>query len=629
LNLVIVESPAKGHTIEKYLGKDFKVAASFGHVRNLPKKELGVEVDKDFEAKYIIMPKSRKTITYLKSQLEKADKLYIATDFDREGEAIGWHIVQALRLGQSKKRYSKNQKNAIAKIFRITFHEITKTAILEAVKNPRDIDMNLVNAQQARRILDRLVGYKLSPFLWAKVAKGLSAGRVQSVALRLIVQREREIDKFVPTEYWSVEATLSKKGQKDQNFKAILIEADGKPFGELEIKTAKQAKQILVELAGAKYQVAAIKQEKKPQYPFPPFTTSTLQQDGYYKLKFSAKKTMKLAQDLYEAGYITYMRTDSTNLSWLAINSMRKYISANFGEKYLPAKPRVYKSKKAFIQEAHEAIRPTYVSNEKLKIKNEKITEDHQKLYDLIWARSVACQMKEAIFDQIEVKISAAKYIFKATGKTLDFDGFLKVYPLKIAQITIPSLNISEILALLKLDQIQHFTKPPYRYTQATLVKVLEEKGIGRPSTYVPIISIIIERGYVIMQRGYSERSEKKGTYFYPTDIGKIVNDMLVAHFPAIVDFGFTANLEQDLDEVAHGNKKYVEVLKAFYLPFEQQIKQKTKEVPKKDMSKFEIKEKCPKCGGKLVMRLSKFGQFLGCQNYPKCKHTQSLKNKK
>ena len=495
--------------------------------------------------------------------------------------------------------------------------------------------------------MDRLVGYKLSPFLWKKVAFGLSAGRVQSVTVRLVVEREREIEAFVPKEYWQIWAELKKRsalpvrvgaptpgdpsssdlvseseppdvlGNASLKFKALLVERDGKPLGKLSIKTKADAQKMLDVLKGAIYKVRDIKEEEIKKYPFPPFITSTLQQEAFRKLGFSAKKTMFLAQQLYEKGLITYHRTDSTNLSQLALNSIRKYIKEKYGKKYLPERARFYKTKVLKAQEAHEAIRPAYIKKSKIQNPNSKITEDHQKLYDLIWRRTVACQMKEAILDtekvQIEAKGKTKNYTFLAEGQTVKFDGFLKVYPVGIREIFLPRLFINEILQLVKLYKEQHFTQPPPRYTEATLIKDLEKEGIGRPSTYAPIISTIYERGYV----------GRSGPYLFPKEIGFVVNDLLVKHFENVVDLKFTAKMEKELDEIAEGKKKYEEVCQNFWLPFSKNLAKKEKELKKKELTEEETEEICEKCGGKMVIKLGRFGKFLSCSNFPTCKNAK------
>ena len=600
MNLVIVESPTKSRTLQGFLGPKYRVLSSYGHIRDLPKAELGVDVEKDFEPKYVIPLKSKKTIQLLKNESQKTDLVILATDEDREGEAIAWHLTQALNLN-GQKPYQ-----------RIVFHEITKGAIEEAFKNPRKIDMALVDAQQARRILDRIVGYKLSPFLWKKVARGLSAGRVQSVAVRLVVEREREIENFVPQEYWSIVALLKKI--KNGQFEATLIKKDGETIPKLGIKTKKEAEKIVKDLKGAEYKVNDVEKKETKKNPFPPFTTSTLQQEAFRKFRFPAKLTMSIAQNLYERGFITYHRTDSLSLSNLALNTAKKFITQNYGQNYYQF--RKYKAK-GKVQEAHEAIRPTYPDRvpEKLKIQN-KLDDNQFWLYDLIWRRFVACQMSQALFDSTTVDTSAKNYLFRATGQTLKFDGFLKVYPIKFEEATLPVLKKEELLELIKLNPLQHFTQPPPRYTEATLIKALEVEGIGRPSTYAPIISTIQERNYI-------EKDKKR--YFQPTEIGLVVNDLLVEHFPKIVDIKFTAHLEEDLDEIAQGQRKWKKIVAEFYGPFSQNLEQKYKDVSKKEFTEIPTEKICPKCGSPLLIRLGKFGKFYACSKFPKCKYTESL----
>lgn len=604
MHLVVVESPAKGKTIEKFLGSDFKVHASYGHVRDLPKSKLGVDIDKNFKAEYVIIPKAKKNLTFLKDLAKKADSLVLATDFDREGEAIAWHLLQALL----PKSHCPNPE-----IKRITFTEITKHAIQNAIKHPRQIDMDLVYSQQARRVLDRLVGYKLSPLLWKKVAYGLSAGRVQSVAVRLIVEREREIEAFKPEEYWEIWAEFEKDKEK---FRAILIAKDEKSiYGERSraIKSDADAKKILDDLKNTTYKVKNIKEEEVKRHPSPPFITSTLQQEAFRSYSFSAKKTMFLAQRLYEKGLISYHRTDSTNLSQLALNSARKYIKKNFGEKYLPAAARLYQTKVLKAQEAHEAIRPTHFN--RTKISSAEIDKDHQKLYNLIWTRTIASQMNEAILNSVKVDIEAKKYTFLAQGQNIKFDGFLKVYPISIQESTLPKLKINEVLELIDLIKEQHFTKPPSRYTDASLIKALEKEGIGRPSTYAPILSTVQERGYV----------GKSKQYLYPQEMGTVVNDLLTKHFADIVDLKFTAKMEGHLDDIAEGKKKYGEVTANFWKPFSKNLAEKEVELSKSEFTQEETNEICEKCGGKMVIKLGRFGKFLACSNYPECKNTKPI----
>jgi len=612
MHLVIVESPAKAKTIEKYLGKDYKVLASFGHVRDLPEKNIGIDTDKNYEPQYQILPKAKKTISALKEALARAEDVYLATDLDREGEAISWHLTYALGLNKKKGEPVK----------RITFHEITKTAIENAVKNPRQIDVNLVDAQQARRVLDRLVGYKLSPLLWKKVKKGLSAGRVQSVAVRLVVEREKEIQDFKPKEYWLIGVVLKKTGQKIE-FPAYLVEAEGKPVGKMDIKNAEVAERIEKNLTGASYKVLDVKHEDSIRRPSAPFTTSTLQMEASRKLGFSPKQTMVLAQHLYEAGHITYMRTDSTNLSNEAVGAIRAMVQNQFGVPYLSKSIRNYATKTKHAQEAHEAIRPTHLANL-------QVTEDRrgQKLYDLIWKRTVATQMSDAIFDILTVKIEGvgeSRYVFQARGESLKFDGFMKLYTeskdeeVEEGDQKIPQLQAGEALNFLKMIKDQKFTEPPKRYTEATLVKKLESLGIGRPSTYAPTLDTIQKREYVFLE-------EKK---FKPSEIGTIVTNLLVKHFSTIVDYKFTARMEDEFDEIAEGKLKWTEVIDEFYKPFAETLAKKSKEIDKNEvMPVEELGEACPECGKPLLIRLGRFGKFIACSGYPTCRYSRPIETK-
>jgi len=608
MQLVIVESPTKSKSLQKFLGTNFRVLASFGHVRDLPEDEFGIEVEKDFKPKYLIIPRAKKTIKILKDNVQKADLTTLAMDPDREGEAIAWHLTQIFNLN-GKKPYQ-----------RIVFHEITRPAIEEAFKNPRKIDFNLVNAQQARRILDRIVGYKLSPFLWKKVARGLSAGRVQSVTVRLVVEREREIENFVPKEYWTIVAQLQKCNEERARYiEALLVKKDNKAIPKLGIKTKEEAEKIVKDLEGAEYKVINIEKKEIKRNPLPPFITSTLQQEAWKRFHFPAKLTMQISQQLYETGKITYHRTDSLNLSNLSLFAAKKFIIDNFGKNYWAGFLRRYRAK-GRVQEAHEAIRPTYPKNTPEKL-SKKLEENQLKLYDLIWRRFIACQMAQAIFDSTVVDVLATRdkkqktsYTFRATGQILKFDGFLRVYPIKYEEIELPSLEINGILELIKLIPLQHFTQPPPRYNEATLIKTLEENGIGRPSTYAPILTTIQERNYI-------EKDERR--FFRPTEIGTVVNDLLVNHFPEIIDINFTAKMEEDLDEIAEGEKEWIPVIKEFYTSFEENLKRKYKEV----LKKVEKTEKiCPKCGAPMVIRIGKFGKFFACSRFPKCKYTESLK---
>ena len=601
MNLVIVESPAKGRTIEKYLGKDYKVLASFGHVRDLPNKTLGVNIKKDFEPSYVIPGKARKVIKNLKDEITKTDDLYLATDYDREGEAIAWHLIEAIKPKKEAKR--------------ITFHEITKQAIEEAIKHPRGIDLDLVDAQQARRVLDRLVGYKLSPFLWKKVAQGLSAGRVQSVAVRLIVEREAEIRKFKPEEFWTIEAMLTSKKHPDKTFKAILSERNGKKIDKLSIKNQKEAEKYLSELENAKYIITDIKIDEKKRYPAPPFTTSTLQQEAGAKLHFAARQTMRLAQNLYENGLITYMRTDSVQVALEALKEAQRVITDKFGKAYSLESPRFYKTKTKGAQEAHEAIRPTNLS---VSAEGVNLSEGEARLYDLIWKRMLASQMKEAVLDETNLKIKAGEFGFTSTGSKIKFNGFLKVYRVDDQKENIlPSLEVGEILNLEKLDKIQHFTESPPRFTEGSLIRELEKRGIGRPSTYAPTISTIQDRGYV-------EKIEGK---FIPKEIGEAVNNLLVEHFPEVVDYNFTAKMEENLDEIAEGKLKWQPVIKEFYEPFSKQLSNKMETVQKNGLEKV-TSEKCPNCNKNLVEKFGRFGKFLACSGFPECKFTKPIIDK-
>lgn len=607
-NLVIVESPTKARTLQRFLGNEYQIEASMGHVRDLPKSEFGVDVLHDFKPEYIIPRDKRKTVNGLKKLAQEAKILYLATDPDREGEAIAWHLEQVVS-GKSKD----------SEIKRVVFHEITEDAIKEAFANPRQIDIKLVDAQQARRILDRLVGYKLSPLLWQKVKKGLSAGRVQSVTLRLIVEREREITAFKSEEYWIIEAELAGKEDKKESFLATLIEKDGK---KLEINNKDESDRHVKNLEKATYNVSKITQKEVRRYPYPPFITSTLQQTSSNRLGFSAKKTMMLAQNLYEHGFITYMRTDSVNLAPSAISGVRAYIEQYIGRAYLPKSPRLYKSRSKNVQEAHEAIRVTDVRRQSSEIGPQMgLNRDHARLYDLIWKRFVASQMSEAIVDQTTIDVSANSYLLRATGSVIRFEGWLKLYGKDIEdgegekKQVLPTLTESQLLNLIQLLPSQHFTQPPPRYTEASLIKKLEELGIGRPSTYAPIISTIQERFYV-------ERTERK---FVPTTLGFAVTDFLEEYFPNILDYSFTAQMEDELDEIAKGERLWQPIIREFYKPFEERIEKTSLHAEKVKMAVELAGKKCPKCGNELVVRVGKFGKFLACSTFPKCRHTETI----
>lgn len=591
--LVVVESPTKAKTIQKFLGTKYLIKSSFGHVRDLPKRELGVDVDKNFEVKYVVPVKAKKVITDLKKDLKNADRVILATDQDREGESISWHLAQALKLENPE---------------RIVFHEITKEAIDEALAHPGKIDMNLVNAQQARRVLDRIVGYKLSPFLWKKINKGLSAGRVQSVATRLVVEKEEEIQKFVAEEYWQIEAQFNKDNAV---FSAWLTKENGKTIDKLAIKNEDEAKAILQKLDSATYQITSIEKKETKKNPLAPFTTSTLQQTAANKFGYSSKMTMTLAQKLYEQGFITYHRTDSLNLSQSSLVAAKEYITQNLGEKYF--KGAVFRAGKN-AQEAHEAIRPTTPKNSP-DVMKEKLEGAQLKLYTLIWQRFIACQMMPAIFDATSIEISAGQYGFGANGQMLKFDGFLKIYPMKFSENDLPALAEKEILHLKEILPTQHFTEPPARYNEASLIKALEKHGIGRPSTYAPTISTIQTRNYIA-------KNEQKR--FYPTEMGTIVTKMLVENFPEIVDIDFTAKMEKELDEIAEGKDTWEKTCRDFYGPFAKNLKEKYQDVAKENLD-IQTDKVCPKCSKPMVEKMGRFGRFYACTGFPECKHTESL----
>jgi len=633
MKLIIVESPTKAKTISKFISKDYQVESSFGHIRDLPKSKMGIDIKNGFTPEYVIPDKSRKTVANLKALAKKAEKIILASDEDREGEAIAWHLAEALGLGsgksasnkssdeaaESKTSKSKTSKNIPTE--RIVFHEITKSAILEAIKNPRQINNHLVDAQQARRVLYRLVGYELSPFLWKKVARGLSAGRVQSVAVRLIVEREREIEKFNPEEYWSVSAFLSRAGEKESQFETRLNKINGKTVEKLQIKNKVEADEILSALKDADYFVAEIVKKEGAKNPPRPFTTSTLQQTANRWLGFSAKQTMTLAQKLYETGLITYMRTDSVNLSEKFLADAGAYLEKSLGEQYALKTPNRYKTKSKGAQEAHEAIRPTEAADDPESLK-EKLESGQYRLYKLIWQRSIASQMPPARVDATTIDVDAKKdgridYRFRATGQVIKFDGYLKIYPEKSAEIELPEVKEGEKLDLINLKSEEHSTKPPGRYSDAGLVKVLEKHGIGRPSTYAPTIATIEARNYAL-------RDENKK--LKPTDIAFVVNDLLVAHFPNIVDFQFTAKMEDNLDEIAEGKEKWQPVIKEFYLPFHENLEKKQAELKKSDIIPEEkTEEVCEKCGSPMIIKTGRWGKYLACSNFPECKNIKSL----
>ncbi len=613
MNLVIVESPAKAKTIKKYLGKDFEVVASMGHIRDLPKSKFGVDVENNFEPHYINMRDKSDVIKELKKQAKKSDTIYLATDPDREGEAISWHLAQLLNLNM-------NDNN------RVTFNEITKTGVQNGMNNPRQIDIDLVNAQQTRRILDRIVGYQLSPFLWKKVKRGLSAGRVQSVTVRLIVDREREIRSFVPVEYWSVDAKFTTKGKARKTFPSKLVTIDGE---KVELHTEEETNKILARLEGKNFEVTNVKKKVTKKAPAPPFITSTLQQEASKRLSFQSKRTMKTAQELYEGieikgmgavGLITYMRTDSLRISDEARNSAKTYIEAKFGEKYIPDKPRVFKSK-SNAQDAHEAIRPSMPELEPDSIKD-NLTADQYKLYKLIWSRFIASQMANALLDTVSIDITADNCVFRSSGYSVKFDGFTVLYEEtkddeEEDNKILPEINSGDIVNVKELKGNQHFTQPPARYTEASLIKTLEENGIGRPSTYAPIITTIISRYYV----------ERDGKQLKPTQLGEVVTDLMKEHFKKIVDAKFTANMETTLDEVEKGKTNWVETLDKFYKDFEKTLKKAETDMEGK---RVKVPDEttdliCEKCGKPMVIKIGRFGRFIACSGFPDCKNTKKI----
>jgi len=603
MKLVIVESPTKAKTLLELLGKKYKIEASMGHVRDLPKKELGVDVEHDFTPGYIVPPKSRKIISKLRKEAENAESIVLATDLDREGEAIAWHLFELL-------------KSAIKTgVERVVFHEITQEAIDEAFSHPSKINQDLVDSQQARRVLDRLVGYKLSPLLWKKVGYGLSAGRVQSVAVRLIVEKERERDAFKPEEYWSIDGEFETEDSKD--FRAKLVEKDGK---KIDIHNEKEAKEIDKELKNDSYIIGKVEKKERVRRPNAPFKTSTLQQvaSGFYG--FTARRTMDVAQKLFERGYITYHRTDSLNLSPQFVKSARSYIKKEFGQKYLPQRGVMFKTKTKRAQEAHEAIRVTSINKEPKIL---KLSTDEKKIYALIWKQSVECQMNPAVYDQTLISVNSKRgYIFKSAGSVIKFDGWLAVGKKlgfgqekdELVELPVVSENAGVVLTNTYMDQ--HFTQPSARYSEATLIKKMEELGVGRPSTYAPTITTIKSRGYV----------EMEGRYFVPKDVAYVVTDLLVDHFPEIIDYDFTAKMEEQLDDIAEGSVKWVPVIRDFYIPFEKNLEEKEVTLHKKDFTTLgESEEVCPECGKKLLIKLGKYGRFLSCSGFPECEYARPV----
>jgi len=633
MTLIIVESPTKAKTISKFLGPKYKVLSSFGHIRDLPEREMGIDIEHDFAPKYVVNRKAQEKVKPLKADAKKADFVVLATDEDREGEAIAWHLAEILDLKPEEKN-------------RIVFHEITKGAIQKALENPRQLNLDLVDAQQARRVLDRLVGYELSPLLWKKIKRGLSAGRVQSIALRIISEREREIEKFKREEYWTIAAKLeSSKSSTLGKFEASLTHQNNKKIEDVvtlklfagdyktkksAIANKKTADAVAAELKKAKFSVNSIEKKETKRTPPPPFTTSTLQQAAINSLGYSAKLTMMIAQKLYEQGHITYMRTDSVNLSMESMLATRHAIEKIFGANYALSEPRFFQTKSKGAQEAHEAIRPTNPAQVPDSLG--KLDDRQQKLYALIWRRMVASQMQPSVLNSVKVLIDAKgppageaseknNYTFQANGSTIKFDGYLKVYGNKmpVSENLLPEFKEKEGLDVEKVIPAQKFTTPPPRYSEASLVRVMEEYGIGRPSTYAPTISTIIDRKYV-------EKNEEKK--LQPMEIGLLVNDLLVEHFPQIVDMKFTATIEEDFDEIARGEQKWVPVIKKFYEPFHKNLVEKSGAIKKEDLLQ-KLDRQCPECGGDLIVKFGRFGKFIACVNYPTCKHTEKTEDEK
>jgi DNA topoisomerase-1 len=631
MKLIIVESPTKARTLTRYLKGKYTVVASMGHIRDLPKSDLGVDVEHDFAPRYVIPRDKAKHAKELKAMAKKADTIILATDPDREGEAIAWHV--AFLLSQVEKKTKKKPVAETARdpstFQRIAFHEITEHAIAQALKDPRSIDLKLVDAQQARRILDRLVGYKLSPLLWQKLSKRwLSAGRVQSVAVRLIVEREREISRFQKKEFWMIEGVFN------PTFTAQLVSHEGAKYEEVlsfdlfdgkyttsstSIADEATAKKIVADLK-APFTVSAVDKKEVRRMPAAPYTTSTLQQDAGRKLYFSAKKTMQLAQKLYEEGYITYHRTDSLNLSDKFLDESRAYIAATYGKDFVSPATRKYKTKSKVAQEAHEAIRPTTVATLSNSLDGDaELNRDHHRLYELIWKRAVASQAAEAVFDSTTVDVASSNaYVFEAQGSVIKFEGFLKIMGRDVDEVIIPTVTVGQTVQLKEAKPAQHFTNPPLRYTEVSLIKTLEEKDIGRPSTYAPIISTIQDRQYVT-------KEEKK---LVPTELGNSVTDFLVQYFPDILELPFTAKMEDELDEIANGNVAWVPVIREFYTPFEKDLNSAYDKADKVKVAEEVLDEKCPLSGDPLVIRMGRFGKFIACSSFPKCKYTRQYAEK-
>ena len=608
MQLIIVESPTKAKTLSKFLGNDYTIEATLGHIKDLPKSQLGIDVAKNFKPEYAFIEKAAGAVDKIKKAAKKASKVFLATDPDREGEAISFHVKEVLA--------------ADGKIKRIVFHEITKEAVEEAISHPREIDKNLVEAQIARRVLDRLVGYKLSPLLWRKVRRGLSAGRVQSVAVRLIVEREREIKAFKPDEYWEISCEVKPKGKKDRNFIVSFVGIKDK---KIEVKNGEDAARIVDHLKKAGYSVSNVEKREVRKNPYPPFTTSTMTQAGARIFGWSAKKTMSIAQRLYEKGSITYHRTDSTTIAASAITKVRDFIKNTYGQEYLPDKPHFYKTTSKVAQEAHEAIRPTNLKVHGEDVKSKKYGHDAQTLYDLIWRKFVASQMVPSLYDETVIDVVAKNkenYLLRASGQQIKFDGWRKVIPSKKdedAAPELPDVSAGEDLKLIKVDSQQKFTEPPARFNEASLIKTLEKLGIGRPSTYAPIITTILFRNYV-------EKTEGK---FFPTPVGVAVNDFLMKNFPDVFDYQFTAEMEDDLDKVADGKVEWTGSIKKFWSPFSKKLKSVGDHSKRVKIEVQKLGKACPKCKkGELVVRIGRFGKFVSCSRFPECDFTEKYVEK-
>ncbi len=611
-NLVIVESPAKAKTLKKFLGSNYKIEATMGHVRDLPKSEMGIDIENDFEPKYITIRGKGEVLAKLRKEVKSANKIYLATDPDREGEAISWHLLYALKLNEDTDK----------KVYRITFNEITKNAVQKSIKEAREIDMNLVDAQQARRALDRIVGYKISPLLWKKIKKGLSAGRVQSVALRLICDRDDEIENFIPEEYWTIDVDL--KAEKNKILKTKFY---GKNDKKLDITSEQQANEILDDIKNSKFIVSDIKNGKRQKNPLPPFTTSTLQQEASKIFGYASSKTMLIAQQLYEGinikdegtvGLVSYIRTDSVRISDEAYLQAKDFVISTYGEEFFAKERREYKAK-GKTQDAHEAIRPTYTERTPDSIKD-SLTPEQYKIYKLIWERFLASQMSPAIYTTKTIKIKANQYDFRASGSILEFEGYLKVYKKNEEKakeneedILIPDINQNQELDVKNINPLQHFTQPPARYTEATLIKTLEEIGVGRPSTYAPTISTITARNYVT----------KEQKVFYTTELGEIVNDIIKNNFGNVINVDFTAKMENKLDEIEEGHIEWKDVLRDFYPPFERTIQEAYEKIEHIEIEDEKTDILCEKCGANMVIKYGKFGKFLACPNFPECSNTK------